>query len=88
MHKNNNNNKRNHYKRYNNNHHRGRELPTKMKEEIHLEFFRKFTLKERIKILIGFNIRNVVRIETQHRTGKIKPMLTTEVTQDLQPKIV
>ena len=64
-----------------------RVLPTKMKEVIHLEFFRKFTWRERLKILIGYNVRNSLEIQTQHCAGKITPKMLTEVVENVEPKL-
>lgn len=64
-----------------------REVPPTMKEQIDLEFFRELTWKERFKILLGYNIRNRIVIQTQHCAGKISPSLKTEVVKDLQPQL-
>lgn len=58
-----------------------RVLPTKLcSDVIEIDWFRRFTLKERLKILLGFNLIVGVRIGTQHKPGKFAQIIIGELS--------
>ena len=52
-----------------------RELPTIYKEVTKVEWFRTFPLRQRLAILFGAPLLVVIRIATQHRTGRFQPAI-------------
>jgi hypothetical protein len=49
------------------------------------DWFRKFTLRERLQILFGFNLIVLIRIPTQHHPGQFKPVVAGHTTKLLKP---
>ena len=60
-----------------------RVLPPKYKEIIDSSFIVRFTLKERLQILIGYNLDLHLSTWTEHGPGKVKPHLQHRVTKKL-----
>lgn len=58
--------------------------PPKFKWSVDLEFFRKLTWKERLKLAAGHNLRVKVVLHTQHKTGAYVPMCAITTTADLE----
>ena len=55
-------------------------LPPRFKFREDFEFFRKFTFKERLKIIIGFNLRLPGTIFMEHSPGKTQHVLEAHTT--------
>lgn len=58
-------------------------LPPKFKNIIELEFKRKLTVKERIKIAGGYNLILRLKVMTEHKPGNIQPSLDLVTTEKL-----
>lgn len=59
--------------------------PTKFRAIMSFDWFRKFTMKERIKILCGFNMTVAVRIPVEHSPGKYNPVVVAETSKFKEP---
>lgn len=64
----------------------GKPLPPKFKHKVECDYFRKFTWKERIQILMGKNARLLLVVVSEHSTGKYDAALDFKLTYDLEPK--
>ena len=60
-------------------------MPTKFNHEISVDWFRRFTMKERLKILFGFNLAVAVRIVTVNAVGKYQPVIMAETSKFTTP---
>lgn len=61
---------------------RGRELPVKEYRELLLiTHVAKLSLKDRLKLLLGFNVLLTAEIYTQHVVGKTKQRIKVELTE-------
>lgn len=56
-----------------------REVPKEVRYFTNGFVFRKFTLKERLLILLGFNLGLECHIATEHKPGKTVPMVQVHV---------
>lgn len=59
-----------------------RKVPTKFACNMKWEWFREFTLWERIQILFGCNLVVMTGVATQHRPGEFQPLLMGRVSYD------
>jgi len=64
---------------------KGRVLPTKFTGVISTDWHRTFTLKERLKILLGYNFSVAIRIVTVNSPGKFNPIIVGETTKHTSP---
>lgn len=64
---------------------RDKVMPTKFAGTISTDWFRKFTLKERLQILFGYNLSVAVRIVCVHAPGKFNPIIAAETTKHTEP---
>jgi len=62
-----------------------RPLPPQHKHLLKIDWFRSFTLRERLKILLGHNLNVLIRIKTAHHPGAHEPTIAAEVTPHLKP---
>ncbi len=62
-----------------------RVLPVQCNHLLSADWFRRFTLSERIRILFGFNLIVLIRIPTQHHPGQFKPVVAGHTTKFLKP---
>jgi predicted RNA-binding Zn-ribbon protein involved in translation (DUF1610 family) len=60
-----------------------RVLPVKQDKKIIIDALRPLRFKERLKILIGYNLKVCVRILTQHKPGVIDPKIAVYVVSEL-----
>lgn len=58
-----------------------RVLPTKFTGRMCVDWHRRFTLKERLKILCGYNMVVAFRVVTQHTPGKFHPIIIGQTTK-------
>lgn len=56
------------------------EVPTKYVELLEVKGVQRLTLKQRLKLILGFNILVEVRICTQHKVGKTLHKVTLSLT--------
>lgn len=59
-----------------------REVPTVYRHILSADWFRKFSLWDRIRILFGFNLIVCVRITTVNSPGRFQPIIAAEVTKE------
>lgn len=64
---------------------RGRILPPKFRQVIDVDHFRKFTLKERVMILFGFNVVCRLSILTVNKPGDFQPQMRVDLTKEVDP---
>lgn len=62
-----------------------RVLPVKYTGRVNVDWFRKFTLAERLKILVGYNLVVGLRLVTQHTPGKFQPIVAAQTTKITTP---
>lgn len=62
-----------------------RELPAKFSRVLEVDWFRRWTLKERLQILVGYNVAVCIRIACRHSAGAIRPFVRAETTKQLHP---
>lgn len=60
-----------------------REVPPVFVEELKLEAVRGLTLRERLRLLLGYNLLFTAIIKTQHRVGKTHQGVKVELTKRL-----
>lgn len=58
-----------------------RDVPTKYVEEMKLESVKRLTFRDRLKLLLGYNLLFTAVIKTQHRTGKTHQLVGVELTE-------
>lgn len=61
-------------------------MPPKYKHVLSVDWFRKFTLKERLKILFGYNIVVAFRVVTVNACGAYEPVIKAETTKNIDSK--
>lgn len=61
----------------------GRALPPQFKHEYKFSWFRRLTLKERLKLLFGFNLQFHVHWLTAHSAGHCQPVIKAVVTKQI-----
>lgn len=59
----------------------GREVPTKYVELLVLKEVKKLTFKERLKLILGYNLLFEARITTQHKVGRTRQSVKVELTE-------
>lgn len=64
----------------------GRPLKPTFRHVINFDWFREFTLLERLKILIGYNLDVAIRIPTLHKPGELGVLVIGEATKDVSAK--
>lgn len=64
---------------------RERATPIECRHLMSADWFRKFTLKERLQILFGFNLIVMIRIATQHHPGQFKAIVAGHATKLMKP---
>jgi len=62
-----------------------RTLPTVYRHVINVDWFRKLTWRERIKILFGYNLNVLIRLRVKHNPGDFDPIIVGEVSPFTQP---
>lgn len=63
----------------------GNPLPPNFKHEYKFSWFRRLTLKERLKLIVGFNLQFHVHWLTAHAAGHCQPMIKMVTTKHLTP---
>ena len=63
----------------------GRVLPPVFKKAVELSFQRRLTFKERLQILIGYNLLVTLVMGAEHHPGRIDPHLVITTTEMLSP---
>ena len=57
-----------------------RTVPTKYRECLVIKEVKKLSLKERFKLILGFNLLVQCKLVTQHRSGAVRQKITVELT--------
>lgn len=60
---------------------REKPIPVQFKQTIQVDWYRKFTRWERIKIMFGYNFVVKLRMFVQHAPGHIQPIFKGETTK-------
>lgn len=60
-----------------------RKVPTVFRHVIKTEWFRKFSIKDRFKILFGCNLVVAIGVPCQHNPGEIQPVILGKVTKQI-----
>jgi len=60
-------------------------LPVQCKHLMSADWFRRFTLKERLEIMFGFNLNVMIRIPTQHHPGQFNPLIAGHTSKLVKP---
>lgn len=63
----------------------GKPVPTVFKHIIKIEYFRRFSFRERIAILFGSGIVLQIGCATQHSPGVFQPLILGKVTKETSP---
>jgi len=64
----------------------GRVMPPQFKNVLDIGFHRQFTMCERIKILLGFNVNITMAVACEHSPGKFQPVMDLSLTPAIKPK--
>lgn len=56
-------------------------VPEVFRHVIKVDWFREFTLKERLAILFGANLRVFIRIPTRHNPAALQPVIMAELSK-------
>lgn len=64
---------------------KARTLPTMFKHIVKVEWYRRFTLRERIAILFGANFVAMIGVATQHSPGSLQPLIVGNVSKHTTP---
>lgn len=64
----------------------GTPLPPPIRHEYKFSWFRKLRFKERLKILLGYNVQVNVHFLTQHSAGHCQPVIGATMTKELTPE--
>lgn len=62
-------------------------VPPKYKFILTVHAFHKFSIMDRIKILLGYRSRIRLVCHTQHSAGAFDAQMTLDTTTDLEPKL-
>ena len=60
-----------------------REVPPVFKEELTLRSVKALPLRERLKLILGYNVLLTAVIRTEHKTGRTHQAVKIELTKDL-----
>lgn len=60
-----------------------RPIPMKFSRLIEVDWFRTFTFRERLRLLLGYNVAVCIRIACRHSAGDIRPFVRAETTKQL-----
>jgi len=63
-----------------------RPVPTVYRHTIKVEWYRRFTLLDRLKIMIGYNFLVVAGVACQHNPGVVQPLVVGDVSRHLKPE--
>lgn len=63
----------------------GRPVQPTYKKAFELRFFHAFTIKEKLKILLGYRARMVILAASEHSPGALHAEMKLKLTTDLQP---
>lgn len=61
-----------------------RKVPERYTHLLSVDWFRRWTFRERIAILFGCNVAVCIRVACRYSPGAIKPFVRAEVTKQLQ----
>jgi hypothetical protein len=65
---------------------RGRVLPPQFKHILDLQFHRKLSRKERLKLVAGYELKLSLAVACEHKPGKFQPVLNLEIVKETDPK--